>query len=59
MKPLEPTKYNFHIDLEKGKRTKFDEMRLWIIQDEDYSELKKVPGCEDFCNLPATKRDAE
>ena len=34
-------------------------MRLWIIQDEDYSELKKVPGCEDFCNLPATKKDAE
>ena len=34
-------------------------MRLWIIQDEDYSVLRSAEGCDKFLNLPATNRDAD
>ena len=34
-------------------------MRLWIIQDDDYSVLRSAEGCDKFLNLPATKTDAE
>ena len=40
------------------KETNFCDMRLWIIQDNDYSELRKAEGCGDFQNLPATPQDA-
>ena len=42
----------------KRKETNFCDMRLWIIQDNDYSELRKAEGCGDFQNLPATPQDA-
>ena len=38
--------------------TRFGDMKLWIIQDDDYSTLRNVKGCEDFCDLPATRTDA-
>ena len=40
------------------KKTHFGDLKLWIIQDDDYSELRKADGCEVFSDLPATKTDA-
>ena len=41
------------------RKTPFGDMRLWIIQDEDYSVLRSAEGCDKFPNLPATNTDAE
>ena len=38
--------------------THFGDLKLGIIQDDDYSKLRNVKGMEDFCDLPATKTDA-
>ena len=38
--------------------THFGDLKLWIIQDDDYGNLRGVEGCEDFCDLNATKTDA-
>ena len=40
-------------------RTPFGDMRLWIIQDNDYSDLRTANGCDKFLDLPATITDAE
>ena len=32
---------------------------MWIITDKDYSQLRKIEGCEGLADLGATKTDAE
>ena len=34
-------------------------MKLWIIQDDVYSELRKANGCGSFCDLKTTRTDVE
>ena len=40
-------------------KTDFGNLKLWIIQDDDYSKLRSVEGCESFADLPATKTDVD
>ena len=36
------------------KKTDFGDMRLWIIQDDIYSDLRQAKGCESFSDLSST-----
>ena len=41
------------------QKTPFGDLRLWIIQDDDYSQLREATGCDKFLDLPATRTDVE
>ena len=34
-----------------NRKTNFGDLKLWIIQDDDYSDLRKADGCEQFSDL--------
>ena len=34
-----------------NRKTNFGDLKLWIIQDADYSDLRKSDGCEQFSDM--------
>ena len=42
----------------KISQARAEPIYLWMITDRDYSELRKIEGCEDLSDLGATKTDA-